>query len=798
MTATRDAAVSGDMLFFDNYIPRLEDGDYTITVTQKLVGTGDPGFGGEKHDADRTFTKIQKFTVTGPRFQLDPTDIHREFPPPGSQGVYDQFMPHVALRKRALPWERDVFQDKGVTPWVALLVFDTSEILDPAVGPAAATGPVKPNPTKATSVTLQSLKTPDPGVVAPDVDFDPYEKAATTLCRVIDVAPETFRSIVPAQEDLRYLAHGRKVSIHHKSTTVTVEAAGSQTEDDGTQWFSVVIAGRLPKAPAAGEKPAVSIAHLVSLEGLDKYVRKVATDERPVFPDGTSRVRLVSLASWTFTCLPEAGESFALLMQGLVPKKESDRDELLLRFPVPKLGPSPSENEQFAHAALEAGYVAREYATRQGENTFAWYRGPFGPALPARFPAGRAPFAVAGQAAIYDAKYGLFDLSYAAAFEIGRLAAVHTGTFASSLIAWRRSARQLLDLLRHRMASGALDALLSTTSGQLQAEQVLEHAMVSRTFIEYMATAFADEIEGTVHAAHSGTPAGVGDLTGGPPAPNAAAALAAALADPAIVQFLKDMDYEDLLPITEWLARLYLLKGVPFEYLVPDARLLPPESVRFFYVDQNWLDSLLDGALSIGIQTSIDSTFQTLMFDVIRDAVRELVHTVRDRLLGIATTTTPAPGDAGDGSMAGMLVRSAVVSGWPGLEVKAAGTASDEGDADPIKLLRMDHVGSDVLLCLFPRLPAWVAIDEPHEGLHFGLESERKVYLRHLTVPDAGRLFEPQDTVSAVIDPQRMLDIRALLIALKGKLGKDLGPAEFAVQMVDVPERFIYQSQAKP
>lgn len=148
--------------------------------------------------------------------------------------------------------------------------------------------------------------------------------------------------------------------------------------------------------------------------------------------------------------------------------------------------------------------------------------------------------------------------------------------------------------------------------------------------------------------------------------------------------------------------------------------------------------------------------------------------------------------------MAGMLVRSAVVSGWPGLEVKAAGTASDEGDADPIKLLRMDHVGSDVLLCLFPRLPAWVAIDEPHEGLHFGLESERKVYLRHLTVPDAGRLFEPQDTVSAVIDPQRMLDIRALLIALKGKLGKDLGPAEFAVQMVDVPERFIFQSQAKP
>ena len=319
---------------------------------------------------------------------------------------------------------------------------------------------------------------------------------------------------------------------------------------------------------------------------------------------------------------------------------------------------------------------------------------------------------------------------------------------------------------------------------------------MSRTFIEYMATAFADEIEGTVHAAHGAGPAGVGDLTGGAPPPNAAAMLAAALADPTIVQFLKDMDYEELLPITEWLARLYLLKGVPFEYLVPDARLLPRESVRFFYVDQNWLDTLLDGALSIGIQTSVDSTFQTLMFDVIRDSVRELVQTVRDRLLGIATTTTPTPGDAGDGSMAGLLVRSAVVSGWPGLEVKAASTIGDEGGANPIKLLRMDHLSSDVLLCLFPQLPAWVAIDEPHEGLHFGLESDQKVLLRHLTGPDVGRLLDPRDGVSADIDAQRMLDIRALLIALKSKLGKDLGPAEFAVQMVDVPERFIYQ--AKP
>lgn len=35
-----------------------------------------------------------------------------------------------------------------------------------------------------------------------------------------------------------------------------------------------------------------------------------------------------------------------------------------------------------------------------------------------------------------------------------------------------------------------------------------------------------------------------------------------------------------------WLARLRLLQGVPFSYLVADAQLLPRESIRFFYLDR--------------------------------------------------------------------------------------------------------------------------------------------------------------------------------------------------------------------
>ena len=41
---------------------------------------------------------------------------------------------------------------------------------------------------------------------------------------------------------------------------------------------------------------------------------------------------------------------------------------------------------------------------------------------------------------------------------------------------------------------------------------------------------------------------------------------------------------DDGLPdsVVDWLARLRLLCNVPFAYLVPDHRLLPTESIRFF------------------------------------------------------------------------------------------------------------------------------------------------------------------------------------------------------------------------
>ena len=58
--------------------------------------------------------------------------------------------------------------------------------------------------------------------------------------------------------------------------------------------------------------------------------------------------------------------------------------------------------------------------------------------------------------------------------------------------------------------------------------------------------------------------------------------------------------------LRRFLARLRLLHGVPFSYLVPDADLLPIESIRFFYIDRAWTDALVQGALSVGTISTAD------------------------------------------------------------------------------------------------------------------------------------------------------------------------------------------------
>jgi hypothetical protein len=163
--------------------------------------------------------------------------------------------------------------------------------------------------------------------------------------------------------------------------------------------------------------------------------------------------------------------------------------------------------------------------------------------------------------------------------------------------------------------------------------------------------------------------------------------------------------------VLDWLTSLSLLYGVPFEYLVADARLLPAESLRFFYVDRNWLYRMIDGALSIGNTSSRDDLLLETFSENVYAQVDARQPTLRKDLGG-----KPAPNSSMNGAtLSGLLFRSVVVSGWPGLEIVATRNNA------PVEILRMDHLAEGVLLVLFNGVPDVVQVIEPSEGLHFGV-----------------------------------------------------------------------------
>lgn len=203
-------------------------------------------------------------------------------------------------------------------------------------------------------------------------------------------------------------------------------------------------------------------------------------------------------------------------------------------------------------------------------------------------------------------------------------------------------------------------------------------------------------------------------------------------------------------------ALLELLLGVrffdalPLSYLVPDAGLLPPESVRFFYVDPVYSDRLVEGVLSAARTGTPDEVVLgwaerlNLALSAISGAVytgppkeAQLIHDyvvawVRDALdTEVALAMSPDPKPPAKPldlyaipprlHLTGLMIRSELVRRWPKMRVLAYSKASG-GEAQRVAVSRPHRFGSSVLLALISGVPARVEIHEPDEGCRFGVE----------------------------------------------------------------------------
>jgi hypothetical protein len=771
---TNDIPV-GDIQLYDNYVPALDAGNWFIQVNHTLTQNSTPV------NTD-PLSSLQEFIVSAPQFALDPTEIISKYPPNSSTGRYGEVLPNIVLGEPLLPWERKITDTNNREPWLALLVFEEAELI----------GGDENSPTHLINTNVENFLKADvagkllkPSIIKED-DVDNADP-----CAYIQISTSLFQAITPRLHELRYLAHCRQVN--------TDDKAIAGLNEHGL--FSVVVANRFPLTPAVGQPGATkNIVHLVSLEGLEAYLV-----DSPAF-GAFEQVALLSLANWTFQALPDNQEDFKGLMTNMLYQADGvtpfPPEHFWLRLPFTSQNESDPAQAEASKRLLD-GFVPLAYHTRTGEDTFAWYRGPLTPLLTTELQKAN-PFFTADAAIIYHKTFGVFDFSLAGAWNIGRSAALSDKSFGQMLLDFRRGAHALTDQLLHRLQSDFFT--------QSQIDELDKDTTVQDEFLRILDTQLLTDIGAPPNPNPDITP---------PPPTNAAdtdpqTAVKNFMADPAVQAKVLNLVKVDLDPVSQWLARLLLLYPLPFNYLVTDERMLPVESLRFFYMDNTWLAAMLDGALSIGMESSRETFFFEMTHDMIHEAAYEAAKVLRGSLSGVE----PAAAEVSANLMSGMLIRSAVVSGWPNLAVRPY-----LNSGELLKILRMDHLSPNVLLCIFWGVPDYVEISEPQEGFAFGVNEDGFIPLRNPLAPGAsgtpllGEQF-PGDPAFQIRDltqrqklymrstTSRVLDlnpdsssglIQSLKTSLEGQLKSKLNsfnPADFALQMVKSPEAVKLNSQS--
>ncbi len=618
------------IVFADRHAPALPAGEYQVLLSHTVTHGA----------AAATALKGQRslpFVVAGPRFGLAPSEVAGQFPPPGAVGEFGNVLPHVLLRRASLPWERSaVLGQEGKTPWLALLVLAESELKSSALVPAASLV------TAAVGAAAPALA---PAAPFATLSREPGDQLGQSV-QVIDIDAGLARLWLPSADELSLLAGVREL-----------QDQGGLAKGEPR---ALVMANRLPRP---GQR---NLVHLVSLEQQYRGQPAQHWAQGPA-PGAATRVRLVSLANWDFTCDADSVHFEGLLEQLTIGE---------FRLDAAGLGA--------AQGPVDAGAVPVEYRLGNGEHTAAWYHGPLATRL--RAPVLPLPARHADELLFTEAATGLTDISYAAAWTLGRLLALRDPGVGVPLNQWKRQVAQAA-----------------------HAAQWVDIA-----------------------------PAGKGPSAG----PNQGSLLSPLL--PAALHSWFD-------------NALGRLAAVPFSYLVPEPALLPPETICLLRVEPAWLQALVDGAFSMGRHSRLQAT--------------------QDAALGVVLPRMA--------ERSAVLLRSALVAGWPDLLVDGFGAPTAALSAGPaLAPLRFERLAKDTLLVLFEGRLNRVELHLHPQAMHFGFDvTPAGGFNKGSAVPVPMR----PDTVQP---PRGVVDIATLQSALKTN-----GPHAFAARLLEGVPRASFSLQ---
>jgi hypothetical protein len=189
-----------------------------------------------------------------------------------------------------------------------------------------------------------------------------------------------------------------------------------------------------------------------------------------------------------------------------------------------------------------------------------------------------------------------------------------------------------------------------------------------------------------------------------------------------------------------FLDDLRVLRRIPISYLVPDPNLLPPESIRFFHVNQTWIDRVIDGVFSNTNVGTVDFHYSLTTLQLVRAAV------------------DPAPN-----GMTGILIRSELTRRWPKMIVRAFSSAvAGVDDESTIPVLRAEAISRDIFIALFAGQPKRIHIREPFEGVRFGVESKPNGGYEVDQRTVNGDVLNGDETITLRSQALRTIDVLAL------------------------------------
>lgn len=113
---------------YDNALPGLSEGTYTLTSAQSLVRATLAGETSAAALAD-AISEAQTFTVTAPSGPLNPQDVVGCQPAPGDQDADGGLLPQITLSDATLPWSTASSATAPHTPHLLLITLPARDVL---------------------------------------------------------------------------------------------------------------------------------------------------------------------------------------------------------------------------------------------------------------------------------------------------------------------------------------------------------------------------------------------------------------------------------------------------------------------------------------------------------------------------------------------------------------------------------------------------------------------------------------------------------------------------------------------